>query len=87
MTMLVDEVTEMNDYGHFVDIDIGLTHRLNIEPNKVNAVNLKRDTCNCVGIEKRGRHDSRSFFTSTNLFGFITVSILFFKIWILSPRS
>ena len=86
MTMLVDEVTDMNDYGHFVDIDLCLNNRLNTQTSKVNVVNLKKDTCICAGIEKRERYD-RPFFTSINVFGFITVSILFFKIWILSPRT
>jgi hypothetical protein len=80
--MLVEEVTDMNDYGYFIDIDLGLTQRLNVETNKPNTVNVKKDNSNYV----KGRTD-KPFLTSINLFGFITASILFFKIWILSPRS
>jgi hypothetical protein len=82
MMMLVDEVTDMNEYGHFVDIDLCLNHKLNVETNKPNTVNVKKDNSNYV----KGRTD-KPFLTSINLFGFVTASILFFKIWILYPRS
>jgi hypothetical protein len=82
MKMLVDEITEMDDYGYFIDIDNGtvLTHAImerseyyyieKIKPATVNYKEPTKTTLFCV-----------------NSICCIAVSILFLKIWIFPYKN
>ena len=83
MKMLVDEVTEMSDYGYFVDID-----NATLLPNNLIE---RSDNKNCVEKDKPVKIMNKSQFKPglfyLNTFCCITFSLLFLKAWVLPSKQ
>jgi hypothetical protein len=81
--MLVDEVTEMNDYGYFVDIDNGTLLSINVME--------RGDYKRCVEKNKPVTTIIKPHFKNS-LFCFnticcVAVSLLFLKAWVLPNKQ
>jgi hypothetical protein len=87
MTMLADEVTDMNDYGYFIDIDnlIITTDRCVEKDNYIYKNRCEREILsNETNYYLKKKVNSGLFFV--NVFCFVTTSIIFIRAWLFSPK-
>jgi len=85
--MLVDEVTDMNDYGYFIDIDnfIITTDRSVEKDNYIYKNRYERDVLsNETNYYLKKKVNSGIFFV--NVFCFLTTSIIFIRACLFSPK-
>jgi hypothetical protein len=88
--MLAEEVTEMEDYGYFIDIDkftilsTSNTEKHNYEIDKLYLYE-KDKSINNKG-QLHNKHGSRSLFY-VNTICFVSTSILFLKLWFFPSKN
>ena len=80
MKIMVREHHETSDYGYFIDID------------NVTSMPIKEIINNNENFIKENSVNRQCLFVKTNLFCFntfccVAVSVLFVKIWLLSPKN
>ena len=78
--MLAEEVTKMNDYGYFVDIDIGT---IVTQPEIKNKI----PTCKEKPINVAYPVTTKQGMFCFNTICCMAVSILYIKLWLLSPKK
>jgi len=88
--MLAEEVTEMEDYGYFVDIDkFTILSTSNIEKHNYEIDKLylyeKDKPINDKGYIHNKNGSRSSFYVNTICF--VSVSILFLKLWIFPSKN
>jgi hypothetical protein len=85
MKMLADELTEMADYGYFIDIDNGtvLTQAIMDRSNYHYIEKFKPSTIN----HSKYTETSKTGLFCINTLCCIAVSFLFLKVWVFPPKN
>jgi len=83
MKMLADEVTEMNDYGHFVDIDNGTLLSNNVMERGEYKKSVEKNKPAKIIVKP---HYTHGLFC-LNTICCVAVSFLFLKAWVLPSKQ